>query len=530
MQDLLTMTLGELLDRNAADFPERPAVIFGGRQVTYRESKDQADALAKGLLSLGVSAGDRVCLWLPNRVEWICAQFAIAKIGAVAVLANTRYRPREMAYILSHSKAVGVILADTFLGNDYPRMLQEARQEARLTDLKWTICVSDARREGCLRYEDIVQDPNRVGQDVLRRAQAAVSPQQTVYIMYTSGTTGQPKGSMTAHGPALKNAFNSGERQRFRADDRLLLFLPLNHCFACVNGILNPFGHGASVVIHDAFDPVQVLRAVERHACTAMYGVPTNFSQLLAAFREGRYDLRTLRTGIVGGGSVHEDLAHGIEREMGIRQLTRAYGMTESTAIISQSSWDERFEERMFTDGTAMPDTEIRVVDPETRADCPPDTAGEFWIRGFHVHKGYYGLAPREDDAPGQDWFRTGDLGTVDSAGQVRVVGRIKDMFKTGGFNVYPVEIEDFLITHPAIEAVAVVGVPDQMMGEIGVAFVQLKLGARATEDDIRQFCAGTIANYKVPRQVRIVPELPRSHATLKIQKHLLRAQWEGEG
>lgn len=538
--ELLNSTLGQELKRQAASRSHHVAIIHGDRQITYAELEVQSRDLAKGFLKLGLRRGDKVCLWLPNRAEWIITQFALARIGVTGVLANTRYRATEMVHILKNSDSRVVVFTDRFLNNDYIAMVYELLPEKRqhpsgtpvhndrFPELRYLIVHSDKEYPGMYRWNDLFTLGVSIPDEELERAEAQVTPDDILYIIYTSGTTGEPKGSMTAHGPALKNAFNSGERQGFTADDRLLCFLPFFHCFGGVNGILNPVTHGATVVIQEQFDASETLGLIQRHAITTVYGVPTNFILLAETYRRSPadFDLSTWTKGIVGGGEVFRHIAHAIEHELKVPHLTNAYGMTESTAIITQTHWYEPLEERLLTQGKAMPDVEILLAHPGTIKPVGHGEVGEVLIRGFNVHRGYYkSPAGAGTGMEAEGWFRTGDLAMVDVNGNYRIMGRSKDMYKTSGFNVYPLEIENLLNTHPKVAESAVVGVPDPVKLEVGVAYVRLKPGESATEEEIIEFCKDRIANFKVPAYVRFVSDFPRSFATQKIQKHLLRKQ-----
>ena len=481
-------TVGWALERAAAVAGADTALVAGGRELSFADLWEASGRVATGLLREGLAPGDRVTTALANGVEWVVTAFALARIGVVNVLANPRYRPAELDWLVENSGSALVLGGPAW---------DPARYE------RWDATPAD--------------------HDALARRAAAVSAADVLYIIYTSGTTGRPKGSMTRHGAALRNAFNSGERQGLTSDDRLLCYLPMSHCFGAVNALLNCLTHRATLILEQDFDAGAVLEAVSRRGVTALYGVPTHFILLLEAVSAGsRPDLSTLARGCIGGGEISAELARGIESELGLVHLTNAYGMTESTAIISQTEWRWPLQRRLLGGtGLPMPGVEVRLVAEDGGIAAAGD-AGEIHIRGFNVHAGYFGL---EVDPSARDdgWWATGDLGVRTDLGDLRILGRSKDMYKTSGFNVYPVEVENLLGRHPDVAEVAVVGVPDHRKLETGAAFVVRRPGADVDAESVRALVRAELAGYKVPDHVFFVDQLPRSSATLKVQKHELR-------
>ncbi|WP_165614128.1 class I adenylate-forming enzyme family protein [Mycolicibacterium holsaticum] len=519
------MTVGEALATVAAAHPDAPYVAAGSAELTFAELWSSSERLATGFAEFGLRKGDHVTTALTNRIEWVLIAFALARLGVVNVLANPRYRTGELAYLVAHSQSRCVI-SDGALDAEFESALADER-----ATLGGPAGVNEVVR---IRIEDEVGQPDpqwealagaHADTDLIASAAGPLNAQDVLYIIYTSGTTGRPKGSMTRHGPALQNAFNSGERMGFDSSDRLLCYLPMTHCFGAVNALLNTLTHGCRIDLLKEFDPGLVLDLVEERGITALYGVPTHFTMLCAAATDGRArDLHTLVKGCCGGGEITEELQGAIDDHLGITGLTHAYGMSESTALITQSDHAWPRERRLGTAGLPMPGVEVRITDSDSGVECPVGCAGELAIRGFNVHAGYFMLDP-DPSLRADGWWETGDIAARAPDGTITIRGRSKDMYKTSGFNVYPVEVEACLVRHPAVAEVAVVGVPDPRKQEVGAAFVVPTPEAVIDPSELQALARTELVGYKTPEYIFVVDELPRSSATLKVQKHVLRAR-----
>jgi acyl-CoA synthetase (AMP-forming)/AMP-acid ligase II len=521
--EFLGMTIGDALRRQAQARPDAPYLTVGDDVLTFQQLWDASGRVATGFAELGLRRGDRVTTWLPNRVEWIVAAFALARLGVVNVLANPRYRPGELAYLVAHSES-RCVLVDKELGEDFGAALVREREGlgTGADSLEHRVVIGAAADGSATLWRQLADTP--VDESAIAAASSGLGAQDVVYIIYTSGTTGRPKGSMTRHGPALKNAFNSGGRMGFTEQDRLLCYVTMAHCFGAVNALLNTLTNGCRLDLLDEFSPEGVLQTIAERGITAMFGVPTHYMMLADAQRAsgGAHDVTTLTKGCCGGGVISPELQDAIDEHLGIDGLTHAYGMSESSAIISQSHHDLPRERRLGTAGAPMPDVEIRLVDEETGAQAAPGEPGEVHIRGFNVHAGYFMLDP-DPSAREDGWWDTGDIASFDEHGCLTIRGRSKDMYKSSGFNVYPVEVEAYLETHTAVGEVAVVGIPDPRKQEVGAAFVIPAAGAEVDPEELKAFAREGLVGYKAPAYVWVVDDFPRSAATLKVQKNLLR-------
>ncbi len=533
--DPLQTTIGDLLDRQAVMNADHEALVHyeSGVRFTYAELRTVADQMARGLLALGVAQGDHVALWAPNRPEWFVIQLAVAKIGAVLVTINPDLRPPEVQYIVQQSDATVLLISDRFRYIDAVRRLvpDALRQHGAVRGctsfpgLRYVITVGDRVQEGMLPCPELHRLGDGVSLAALAERQAACDPGDVVTLQYTSGTDGFAKGVMLTHRNVVGNACHVTACLKLTADDRVCLPVPLFHCFGGVMGALGCLARGATLVLPSAhFDVDHVLGAIQGERCTALYGVPTMFLVTLHHPDFVRYDLSSLRTGIMAGSPCPVNLMQQAVQRMGIHGMTIAYGQTEASPAITQTRIDDPLHRRLNTVGQALPGVEVRIVDPVSRKDAPDGVQGELWTRGFHVMRGYYKMPEATVavlDADG--WLHTGDLATMDTAGFCKITGRLRDMIIRGGENVYPREIEDFLRQHPKIADVHVVGLPDLRYGEEIMAWIVLEPGASLTVEEIHRTCRGQLANFKIPHYIKFVSALPLSE-TGKVRKADLRS------
>ncbi|MSP83418.1 MAG: AMP-binding protein [Alphaproteobacteria bacterium] len=522
---LIGDTIGVHLDRIADRFPNREALVVPhqGVRLAYADLRREADAVAAGLLALGLEPGDRVGIWSPNCAEWAVTQFATAKAGLVLVNINPAYRVTELDYALNRVGCKALITARRFKSNDYLGMLGELGA-ARLPALRWTIVIGDDVPAGMVAFRDLATSgANHVGRiaDLAARLQF----DDPINIQFTSGTTGAPKGATLTHHNILNNGFFVGEAEAFTEHDRVCIPVPLYHCFGMVLGNLACVTHGAAMVFPgEGFDPFAVLRTVQAELCTALYGVPTMFIAMLEHPEFRGFDLGSLRTGIMAGSPCPIEVMKRVVADMHMAEVTIAYGMTETSPVSFQTSAADPLDRRVGTVGRVHPHVEVKVIDAAGRI-VPPGTPGELCTRGYSVMQGYWDdLARTQEAIDRAGWMHTGDLATLDAAGYCNIVGRIKDMVIRGGENVYPREVEEYLYKHPKVQDVQVIGVPDPKYGEEICAWVRLKAGQSATPEEIRDFCKGQIAHYKIPRYVKFVDTFPMT-VTGKIQKFLMREQ-----
>ncbi|MFJ9546555.1 AMP-binding protein [Streptomyces erythrochromogenes] len=518
---LLGDTIGENLDRTVRRFPDRDALVdvAAGRRWTYAELAADVDALALGLLDLGIVKGDRVGIWAPNRAEWTLVQYATARIGAVLVTVNPAYRSHELEYVLRQSGIRLLAAADRFKNSDYAAMIEEVRP--RCPALEFVALL------GGPLWNSLLERGRRGDPADLARAQAALSPDDAVNIQYTSGTTGFPKGATLSHHNILNNGFFVGELCHYTEQDRVCIPVPFYHCFGMVMGNLACTSHGAAMVIPaPSFDPVATLAAVESERCTSLYGVPTMFIAELAEPGFDAYDLSSLRTGIMAGSPCPVEVMREVIERMGMTEVSICYGMTETSPVSTQTRADDSVERRVSTVGRVGPHLEVKVVDPRTGRTVPRGEPGELCTRGYSVMLGYWEEPERTAEAvDGARWMHTGDLAVMDDDGYLSITGRIKDMVIRGGENLYPREIEEFLHTHPDVLDVQVIGVPDPKYGEELMAWVRMREGAEPlTADAVRAYCAGRLAHFKIPRYVHVVEEFPMT-VTGKVRKVEMRQE-----
>lgn len=539
---LITQTLGDFFDAMATRQGEHEALVsrHQGRRLSYAELRREVDRLASTMLRSGLRKGDRVSIWAHNGVEWVLMQLATAKVGVILVNINPAYRTSEVEYALNKVGCRALVTMTRFKTSDYLAMLRELAPElatcapgelraARLPELRLVVTLGDAEQPGMLRFADWMAQGSP-DDPALTQAAASLDAHDPINIQFTSGTTGFPKGATLTHSNILNNGYFIGEAMKLTAADRLCIPVPLYHCFGMVLGNLACLTHGATIVYpNDGFDPLLTLQTVQEEACTGLHGVPTMFIAMLDHPRFAEFNMDTLRTGIMAGSPCPTEVMKRVVRDMHLGEITIAYGMTETAPVSCQSSTDTPLDKRVSTVGQVQPHLEVKIIDPQTGATVPPGTPGELCTRGYSVMHGYWGDAQKTQEAiDPEGWMHTGDLATMDAEGYVNIVGRIKDMVIRGGENIYPREVEEFLYRHPMVQDVQVVGVPDAKYGEELCAWIIAKPGMSPTDDDIRTFCQGQIAHYKIPRHIRFVQSFPLT-ITGKVQKFKIREAMQQE-
>ncbi len=522
---LIGRTIGEELDRVAAEHGGREALVsrHQGLRYTYAELNAAVDEAARALLASGVAKGDRVGIWSPNNAEWVVVQYATAKIGAILVNINPAYRTHELRYALERSGVSMLVAARGFRDADYVAMIEDVRPG--LPDLREVVLLGPGDTPGStITWEQLLERSEGCSDDDLEQRRSTLDFDDPINIQYTSGTTGFPKGATLSHHNILNNGYFIGRRMRLGPEDRICLPVPFYHCFGMVLGSLAAMTHAAAIVLPgEAFEARACLETVQEERCTALYGVPTMFIAELSLDDFSSYRLDSLRTGIMAGSPCPVEVMKRVMSQMHMDQVTICYGMTETSPVSFQSSVDDDIETRVSTVGSIHPHVECKIVDPSTGRTVPRGTPGELLTRGYCVMLGYWNDPEATAEAIDRArWMHTGDLAVMREDGYVNIVGRIKDMIIRGGENIYPREIEEFLYSHPAIEDVQVIGVPDLKYGEEVCAWVKLKEGASLTEEELRAYCKGKIATYKIPRYVRFTDNFPMT-VTGKIQKFKMR-------
>jgi fatty-acyl-CoA synthase len=535
---LLGETIGAHFDRAAERWPDREALVVRHQNIrwNYAELQRRVDELAAGLLALGMEPGDRVGIWSPNNAEWVLTQFATAKAGLILVTVNPAYRTSELQHALAKSGCRALVLAGQFKGSDYLAMLRSIVPELNKSEpgrlrsevlpaLKWVIHLGEAPQAGMVRFNDVQQRARATERTLLEDLRKKLQFDDAINIQFTSGTTGAPKGATLSHHNILNNAFFVAEAMGLREGDRLCIPVPLYHCFGMVMSTLACVTHGATMVFPSAgFDPLSVLETVQAERCTALHGVPTMFIAEMEHPEFKRFDLTSLRAGIMAGAPCPIEVMRRVMDTMHLRDITIAYGMTETSPVSFQSAIDDPIERRVSTVGRIQPHLEVKIVDVEGRI-VPRGSPGELLTRGYSVMLGYWDEPEQTREAiDDARWMHTGDLATIDAEGYCNVVGRIKDMVIRGGENVYPREIEEFLFKHPKVEAAQVVGLPDPKYGEELCAWIKLRSGESMTEEELKDYCRGRIAHYKIPQYVCFVSEFPMT-VTGKIQKYIIKQQ-----
>ncbi len=547
---LLGATIPEHFARVAGAHPDRQAIVslHQNRRLTYRELSAEIDLAARALLAAGFSKGDRIGIWSTNNIEWLVLQMATARIGAILVNINPSYRPRELAYALEQARVQGLFTIPSFSHSNYVEMLCEIVPDlqndggadlanADLPDLRKVFLYDPADPDrtvaphpGFVTWQDFLSQGREIPEAELEAATAKLDCDDAINIQYTSGTTGFPKAVLLTHHNILNNAYFTAQAMKFDEQDRLCVPVPFYHCFGMVLSTLLCLSVGAAIVTPaEHFDPLQSLRAIEQEGCTALHGVPTMFIAQLDHPDFARFDMSSLRTGIMAGAPCPEELMHRVIGEMNCSQILIGYGQTEASPITHLTVSDDTLERRTQTVGRNLPHQEVKIADPNSSMTLPLGEIGEVCFRGYHVMKGYYGNSEATAKTiDGERWLRSGDLGSMDADGYVRITGRLKEMIIRGGENIYPAEIESYLFTHPKIAQVAIFGVADPRMGEEIAVWVQLHAGEEMDEDELHSFCRAGMAHFKVPKFVRFVEDFPMT-VTGKLQKFKMREITEEE-
>ena len=515
---LLQETIGRNLESTVDRFPDRDALVslHQGIRQTYRAFNQSVDLLAMGLLGLGLEVGDRVGIWSPNCAEWVWLQYATAKVGVILVNLNPAYRTHEVRYALAQSGCRVLVSAQQYLSSDYRAMVSEVRDE--LDYLERVIFLESPE------WDALMEAAGDGMEQVLSERAAGLHHDDPINIQYTSGTTGFPKGATLSHSNILNNAYFIGEACAYTEEDRVCIPVPLYHCFGMVLGTLACTTHGSAIILPGpGFNPEEVLTAVAGERCTSLYGVPTMFIAELAHPDLSSFDLSSLRTGIMAGSPCPVEVMKQVISDMNMTDVTIAYGMTETSPVSTQTNTTDSIERRVSTVGRVHPHVEVKIIDPGSGETVERGRDGELCTRGYSVMLGYWNDPERTADSiDAEGWMHSGDLATMDSEGYVNIVGRIKDMIIRGGENIYPREIEEYLYGHPAVEDVQVIGVPDVRYGEQVMAWVKLRDGAEATGEEIKDYCRGRIAHFKVPHYVKFVDEFPMT-VTGKVRKVEMR-------
>jgi fatty-acyl-CoA synthase len=534
---LIGNTIGEMFDEIAEKYPDNDSIVsmHQGKRYTYRELQKELNLAAKGFIALGLKKGDRLAIWATNISEWIITQFATAKAGIIMVNINPAYRTHELEYALAQSEAQALLIMDRFKSSDYVKMFYEVCPEAKnsnpgqinsekLPFLRTAVLIRGEKKPGMWSWDEVLKMGENVPDEILEEREASLDFDDPINIQYTSGTTGFPKGVVLTHHNILNNGYFIGECMKFTDQDRLCIPVPFYHCFGMVLSNLACMTHGATMVLPaEYFDPVSTMSAIEKERCTAVHGVPTMFIAELEHPDFQKFDFSSLRTGIMAGSPCPIEFMKKVSTLMNMSEVVITYGQTEASPGITMSSTDDSLDLRVSTIGRPMPHTEMKIVEPKTGKMVSRNETGEICARGYMIMRGYYNNPVATDQAVDEEgWLHTGDLGTLDDNDYCKITGRLKDMVIRGGENIYPREIEEFLYTHPAISDVQVIGVPDKKYGEELMAWINLKKGILATPDEIKAFCEGKIARFKVPKYIKFVDEFPMT-VSGKIQKYKMR-------
>ena len=536
IQELIDYTVGGILEKYVAEDPDHEFMIYPDRglRFTYKEFDERVNIFAKGLLSIGVTKGSKVGVWAKNVPDWMTFMFATAKIGAVLVTVNTNYKNAELEYIMKNADIHTMCMVNGYRDSDYVQILYDLVPELKTTqrgklrsekfpELRNVVYIGQEKLRGMYNTSELMKLGTLVGDDELERAKSRVDCHDEINMQYTSGTTGFPKGVMLTSHNILNNGLTIGDRMHFTAADRLLICVPLFHCFGCVLGVCSVITHGSTMVMVEDFDPLKVLASVHRERCTALHGVPTMFIAELHHPMFDMFDLSSLRTGIMAGAPCPIETMKQVMDKMYCKEIISVYGLTETSPGMTASATTDSMEIRATTVGRAFPNVEVKVLDPQTNEECPPGTPGEMCCKGYNIMKGYYKNPEATAAIIDENGFlHSGDLGVMDENGYFRITGRIKEMIIRGGENIYPREIENFLYKMPQIEAIEVAGIPSPKYGEQVGAFIKIKEGCTLTEEEVKLYCRGQIARYKIPKYIFFVEGYPMT-ASGKIQKYRLK-------
>ena len=534
--ELIDYTLGGILEKYARETPDHEFMVYPDRglRFTYKEFDERADTFARGLLEIGVTKGSKIGVWAKNVPDWMTFMFAAAKIGAVLVTVNTNYKSAEVEYIMRNADIHTMCMVNGYRDSDYVQIMYDlvpelrtaprgALRSGRFPELRNVVYIGQEKQRGMYNTSELMTLGRLSGNDALEAAKKRVGPHDEINMQYTSGTTGFPKGVMLTSHNILNNGLTIGDCMHFTAEDRLLICVPLFHCFGCVLGVCSVITHGSTMVMVEDFDPLKVLASVHRERCTALHGVPTMFIAELNHPMFDMFDLSSLRTGIMAGAPCPIETMKQVMDKMYCRDIISVYGLTEASPGMSATRVTDSMEIRATTVGRAFPNVEVKVLDPTTNEECPPGVPGEMCCKGYNIMKGYYKNPEATAAIIDENGFlHSGDLGVMDENGYFRITGRIKEMIIRGGENIYPREIENFLYKMPQIEAVEVAGIPSPKYGEQVGAFIKVKEGCTLTEEEVRLYCHGQIARYKIPKYIFFVDGFPMT-ASGKIQKYKLK-------
>ncbi|WP_188455595.1 AMP-binding protein [Virgibacillus oceani] len=533
---LLNLTIGELLEKQVNLHPDHEAVVYPELNLrkTYKEFDDMANKAAKGFMSLGIEKGEHVAIWSDNKPEWLTSQFATGKMGAVLVTVNTNYQAKELEYLLKQSEATTLILAESYKGTSYIDILKQVCPELEQADkgklmsdnvpfLRNIIVLSNEKYPNAYTWNEMIEKGASIADEMLDERKRSLHHDDVINMQYTSGTTGFPKGVMLSHYNIINNGNQIADCMKLTYKDRLCIPVPFFHCFGCVLGVLAAVSKGTTMVILEQFEAEKVMKAVSDEKCTGLHGVPTMFIAELNHPNFSKYDFSHLRTGIMAGSTCPIEVMNDVMNKMGAKEITIAYGQTESSPVFLQTKTDDPAELKASTVGQVHPNVEAKIIVPGTNDEQVQGVPGELCTRGYHVMKGYYNNREATNAViDSEGWLHTGDLAEMDENGYFKITGRMKDMIIRGGENIYPREIEEFLYQHPGILDVQVIGIPDAKYGEEVMAWIILKDGVSLTEQDIRSYCEGNISYHKIPKYIQFVNEYPMT-ASGKIQKYKLR-------